>query len=101
MEKSEQGFIKVPIDVNTNKNEWFVRVANGLGLDVHISRGNYIVEFDDPIDIYTLGCRMVEFAREDFITDKPGCRLDNPYYRKYPEAPAKKRKKPKDGPEIF
>lgn len=77
MENTEDSF-QLPIAENTNYNTWLIRCLESLRLSYHIKGGNFIIEYEDVMEIYQLGMRMSSYVEDNFKTSYG---TPNPYYK--------------------
>lgn len=85
--------VKIPIDPLLH--EWFMCVARQFDFGISISGGEYVVEYENPVDLYHFGLAM-RFQPRDVLSER--CRLS---VNNSEEQPRRRKKKKDDNDKIF
>jgi hypothetical protein len=78
MENTEDLF-ELPVAENTNYNTWLIRCLESLNMSFHIKGGNFVIEYENVMEIYQLGMLMSAHVEENFKTSYGA---PNPYYKR-------------------
>jgi hypothetical protein len=65
-------FDSVKIPIIPEQHEWFMYVIKGFELEVIISKGFYVVSYEDPLELYNFGVRIGEQRHGDFLSSNMG-----------------------------
>jgi hypothetical protein len=72
-------YLELPVFENPYEHEYLMSCTSYCAVEIIISKGKYIITFDEPIEIYKLGSMMASFCQREFKTTNA---LPNPFYKK-------------------
>lgn len=67
----------IEIPINPETHYWFMTVIKGFDMSLTIKNGCYIVGYNNPLDLYLLGCKMAENCIDNFRTQNDGMSRKN------------------------